>query len=82
MKTYRTQVEFNGRMHETYREAATVEGAARKASRAWYLSGVSITSNGEGKDLTGPYHRFLLRVGSLYATCRVYACRDCGAPVK
>jgi hypothetical protein len=72
MKRYKTQVEFNGRAHESYRDAATVEGAARQASKAWYLSGVSIQANGEGKDLTGPYHRFLLTCGQSFATCRVY----------
>lgn len=65
-------------MHEAYQDAATIEGAARKASKAWYLSGVSISPNGSGKDLTGPYHRFLLTYGQSNATVRVYACRDCG----
>lgn len=70
---FKTQVEFNGRVHESYRDAVTVAGAAREASKAWYTSGVTIAPNGEGKDLTGPYHRFLLTYGQSYATCRVYA---------
>lgn len=81
MNKYKTQVEFSGRMHETFHEAATIEGAVRKASKAWYLSGVQIQANGDGKDLTGPYHRFLLTHGQQSATCRIYACRDCRAAV-
>ena len=72
---FRTELVINGNRHESWRKATTPELAAHEASKAWYSSGVQVTHECDGRDLSGRYLGFTLRHGQDVAIVRVYVAK-------
>jgi len=70
--TYVVHLDASGRRHEVHIRAGSPLEAAKKASRGWYQSGVTVRPYRTGKDLYGAYDEFTLRWGEQVAAARVY----------